>query len=191
MKSEKKGWKLIPERPLELMSRASFDTTAKHKGSVCFSNQRGKTRWEVYRTPPEHSNRGKGSRGLSDSVRHWHFLWAILLLLVQRMEPISWISVFLPLHFCCLWYKLSLQLFFLEVHIWLLCVFTKYLWDNSQAASAIKYTFLRKHQMSKHDIFMERGCCTYFSEYWHTPECFSIKTNLSSSLFQIGFWYLK
>lgn len=70
MKSEKKGGKLILKLPLELMSRASFDTTAKHKGSVCFSNQRGKTRWEVYQTPPEHSNRGKGSRDLSDSVRH-------------------------------------------------------------------------------------------------------------------------
>lgn len=45
---------------------------------------------------------------------------------------------------------------FLEVHIWLRgshFVYTEY-WYNSPAAAAIKYIFLRKHQMTKHDIFM-------------------------------------
>lgn len=36
-------------------------------------------------------------------------------------------------------------------------VCAKYLRRNSQAATAIKYIFLRKHQMSKQDIFMEGG----------------------------------
>lgn len=74
---------------------------------VCFSHQKGKTRWEVDRTPPEYSKRGKDSRGLSDSVRHWHFLWALLLLLVPRMEPISWTSVFWTRCRVGWWYKMS------------------------------------------------------------------------------------
>lgn len=102
-----KAGRLIFQRSPKLTRRASFDTTAKHKGSVCFSNQKGKTRWEVDRTPPEHSKRGKDSRGLSDSVRHWHFLWALLLLLVPRMEPISWTSVFLTRWRVRWWYKMS------------------------------------------------------------------------------------
>lgn len=52
MKSEKKGGKLIPESPLELMSRASFDTTEKHKGNVCvFPIREGRPDGSILNTP--------------------------------------------------------------------------------------------------------------------------------------------